>query len=256
LNEKPDGNFPAHLPEPKESTLGELKKKVVETTADFGVGFDGDGDRAVFVDERGRVIPGDLALLIFVDDVLRRQKGAKVVCELSCSLAVEEYVRARGGVPLVEKVGHTFIMDRMTSEKAALGGEKSSHFYFAETKGGDDAIFASLRMAEILSQSSKSLSEIFDSLPQYPSIFEENFPCSDDAKFEVVEKLKSKFKSEGRSFLGIDGIKLFDETGWVLLRPSNTEPIIRVSAEAKTEKKLKELYAFAEEELKQAMKEC
>jgi phosphomannomutase len=256
LNEKPDGNFPAHLPEPKESTLGELKKRVVETKADFGVGFDGDGDRAVFIDEKGRVIPGDLALLIFADDVLRRQKGAKVVCELSCSLAVEEYVRARGGVPLVEKVGHTFIMDRMTSENAALGGEKSSHFYFAETKGGDDAIFASLRMAEILSKSSKKLSEIFDSLPQYPSIFEENFPCSDDAKFEVVEKLKSKFKSEGRSFLGIDGIKLFDETGWVLLRPSNTEPIIRVSAEAKTEKKLKELYAFAEQELNQAMKEC
>jgi phosphomannomutase/phosphoglucomutase len=256
LNEKPDGRFPAHQPEPKESTLGELKRRVVESKADFGVGYDGDGDRAVFVDETGRLIPGDLALLIFADDVLQRQKGAKVVCELSCSMAVEEYVKARGGTPIVERVGHTFIMDRMTSENAALGGEKSSHFYFAETKGGDDAIFASLRMAEILSKSPKKLSELFDALPQYPSIYEENFPCSDDAKFHVIEKLKSKFKSEGRSFLGIDGIKLVDETGWVLMRPSNTEPIIRVSAEAKTKEKLKELYAFAEQELKQAMKEC
>ena len=256
LNQKPDGRFPAHLPEPKESTLGELKKKVVETGADLGVGYDGDGDRAVFVDEKGRLIPGDLALMIFAKDVLERQKGAKVICELSCSLAVEEYVKAYGGVPIVEKVGHTFIMDRMTVETAAVGGEKSSHFYFAELKGGDDAIFASLRMAEILSKGSVKLSAIYDSLPQYPSIYEENFACTDSLKFQVIEKLKSKFKLEGRSFLGIDGVKLIEESGWVLLRPSNTEPIIRVTAEAKTKEKLVELYAFAVEELNQAMKRC
>jgi phosphoglucosamine mutase len=256
LNEKPDGRFPAHQPEPKESTLGELKKKVVELKADLGVGYDGDGDRAVFIDEKGRLIPGDLSLLVFAKDVLEKQKGAKIVCELSCSLAVEEFVKAHGGIHIVEKVGHTFIMDRMTSDHAALGGEKSSHLYFAETKGGDDAIFASLRMAEILSKSNRKLSEIFDSLPQYPSIYEQNFPCSDDLKFQVIEKLKSKFKAEGRNFIGIDGIKLLDESGWVLMRPSNTEPIIRVTAEAKTEKRLRELHAFAEKELNQAMKEC
>ena len=254
LNEKPDGHFPAHLPEPKESTLGELKQQVVATKADFGVGYDGDGDRAVFVDETGRTIPGDLALLIFAKDVLERQKGAKVVCELSCSLAVEEYVKAHGGEPIIERVGHTFIMDRMINENAALGGEKSSHFYFSETNGGDDALFASLRMAEILSKSCEKLSAIFDSLPQYPSIAEENFPCPDELKFQVIERLKSKFKSEGRNFLGEDGIKLLDEKGWVLMRPSNTEPIIRVTAEAKTEKRLLELYDFATRELKKAMK--
>jgi phosphomannomutase len=169
-------------------------------------------------------------------------------------LAVEEYVKAHGGTPLIEKVGHTFIMDRMTRDNAALGGEKSSHFYFSETNGGDDAIFASLRMAEILSKSSKKLSEIFDALPQYPSIYEENFPVSDELKFQVIEKLKSKFQSEGRKFLGEDGIKLLDKSGWVLMRPSNTEPIIRVTAEAKTETRLLELYDFAKRELKQAMK--
>ena len=256
LNQNPDGRFPAHLPEPKESTLGELKKRVIEAKADFGVGYDGDGDRAVFVDEKGRTIPGDLALLIFAKDVLERQEGAKVVCELSCSLAVEEYVKAHGGTPIVEKVGHTFIMDRMTSENASLGGEKSSHFYFAETNGGDDAIFASLRMAEILSKTSEKLSVLFDSLPQYPSIFEENFACPDNVKFTVIARLKSKFKAEGLRFLDVDGIKLLDEAGWVLLRPSNTEPIIRVTAEAKTEKKLKQLYAFAEKELNEAMRGC
>ena len=254
LNEKPDGRFPAHLPEPKESTLGELKKRVVENKADFGVGYDGDGDRAVFVDEKGRTIPGDLALLIFAKDVLERKKGAKVVCELSCSMVVEEYVKEHGGVPIVERVGHTFIMDRMTSENAALGGEKSSHLYFAEINGADDAIFASLRMAEILSKTGEKLSAMYDALPKYPSINEENFPSADDVKFKVIEKLKAKFKSEGRNFLGYDGVKLLGESGWVLLRPSNTEPIIRVTAEAKTEKELRELYIFAKKELNQAMK--
>jgi phosphomannomutase/phosphoglucomutase len=255
LNQNPDGRFPAHLPEPKESTLGELMRKVVETNADFGVGYDGDGDRAVFVDDKGRLIPGDLALLIFAKEVLQRTKKAKVVCELSCSMAVEEYLKAHGGQPIIEKVGHTFIMDRMTSENAALGGEKSSHFYFAETNGGDDAIFAGLRMAEILSKSNKKLSALFDALPQYPSIFEENFACPDNLKFKVIEKLKSKFAFDGLRFLGVDGIKLLDIDGWVLLRPSNTEAIIRVNVEAKTEKKLKELHDFAVKELKQAMRE-
>lgn len=101
-----------------------------------------------------------------------KNKGGKIVYELSCSMAVEEYVKEQGGIPIVEKVGHTFIMDKMIAENALLGGEKSSHFYFSECYGVDDAVFASLRMAEILSKSSEKLSEIFNSLPKYPSIFE------------------------------------------------------------------------------------
>jgi phosphoglucosamine mutase len=254
LNEKPDGKFPAHLPEPKEETLVELKRKVVMDGAGFGVGYDGDGDRAVFVDEKGNLIPGDLALLVFAKDVLQRNKGGKIVYELSCSMAVEEYVKRHGGVPIVERVGHTFIMDKMNSENALLGGEKSSHFYFSEINGADDATFASVRMAEILSKSDEKLSEIVDSLPKYPSIYEKNFECPDDLKFQVVKKLGTKFKDAGLKFLDIDGVKLLDKDGWVLLRPSNTEPIIRISAEARTEEKLKELYEFAEKELKNAMK--
>jgi phosphoglucosamine mutase len=257
LNEKPDGRFPAHLPEPKEETLVELKREVIKSKADFGVGYDGDGDRAVFVDNEGRMIPGDLTLMIFAKDVLERNKGGKIVYELSCSMAVEEYVRKYGGIPIVERTGHTFIMNKMISENALLGGEKSNHFYFSECGGMDDAVFASLRMAEILSKSGEKLSEIVDSLPRYPSIYEENFECPDHLKFAVIEKLKAKFKDYGLKFLDIDGVKLLDEDGWILLRPSNTEPLIRVSAEAKTEKKLNELYQFAEKELRQIMKgEC
>jgi phosphomannomutase/phosphoglucomutase len=254
LNERPDGTFPAHLPEPKEETLVELKKEVVKNRADFGVGYDGDGDRAVFADEKGNIIPGDLTLLIFAKDILQKTKGAKIIYELSCSMAVEEYVKKLGGIPIVERVGHTFIMDKMIEENASLGGEKSSHFYFSETNGVDDAVFASLRMAEILSKSEEKLSEIVDSLPKYPSIYEKNLECPDNLKFAVVDKLRSKFKDYGLRILDIDGVKMLDRDGWVLLRPSNTEPIIRISAEARTEEKLKELYEFAKKELDQVLK--
>ena len=254
LNENPDGTFPAHLPEPKEGTLVSLKKEITRNRADFGVGYDGDGDRAVFVDEKGNIVPGDLTLLVFAKDALQKSKGGKIVYELSCSMAVEEYIKEHGGIPIVERVGHTFIMDKMIEENALLGGEKSSHFYFSECYGVDDAVFAGLRMAEILSKSHEKLSEMVDSLPKYPSIYEKNFECPDELKFVAIEKLRAKFKDYGLNFLDIDGVKLLDKDGWVLLRPSNTEPIIRVSAEARTEEKLKELFQFAQKELKQVLK--
>ncbi|MEM3602550.1 MAG: phosphomannomutase/phosphoglucomutase [Candidatus Bathyarchaeia archaeon] len=253
LNEKPDGRFPAHLPEPKEETLEDLKRLVVDLGADFGVGFDGDGDRAVFVDDKGRIVPGDLALMIFAEEVLRKHGGGKVVYELSCSMAVEEFIRAHGGHPIVERVGHVYIMDRVLKEKALLGGEKSSHFYFQECGGMDDAVFASLKMAEILSIKGENLSEIVDKLPKYPSIHEKNIPCPDHLKFKVVERLKEEFKEMGMKLLDIDGVKILDEEGWILLRPSNTEPLIRVSGEAKTANKLERLYRLVEEKLEKVM---
>ena len=254
LNKEQDGTFPAHLPVPNAETLGELMKEVVDRNADFGVGYDGDGDRAVFIDEKGNLVPGDLMLLIFAEDLLQKQPGGKVVYELSCSMAVEEYIKKLGGVPLVERVGHTFIMDKMIGEKALLGGEKSSHFYFAEVHGMDDGIFASIKLAEILSKTHKKLSEMVDVLPQYPSVYEKNFECSDKKKFMVIEKVRIQFKDYGLETLDIDGVKLIEQDGWVILRASNTEPMIRISAEARTEERLKELYDFAIRELNKAMK--
>jgi phosphomannomutase/phosphoglucomutase len=254
LNKEPDGTFPAHLPVPKTETLGELMKEVVRRKADFGVGYDGDGDRAVFIDEKGNLIPGDLTLLVFAKDILQKHRGGKVVYELSCSMAVEEYVKKLGGIPLVERVGHTFIMDKMIGEEALLGGEKSSHFYFADVYGMDDGVFASMKMAEILSKSDEKLSEMVASLPHYPSVYEKNFECPDNLKFAFIEKLRSQFKEYGLKTLDIDGVKLIEEDGWVILRASNTEPVIRISAEARTKEKLKKLYYFAVTELNKAMK--
>jgi len=254
LNKEPDGTFPAHLPVPKEETLGELMKEVVQQKADFGVGYDGDGDRAVFIDEKGKLIPGDLTLLIFAKDALQKHPRGKVVYELSCSMAVEEYVKKLGGIPLVERVGHTFIMDKMIREQALLGGEKSSHFYFADIYGMDDGTFASMKLAEILSKSDETLSEMVAALPQYPSVYEKNFEVSDSRKFAVIENVRSQFKRFGLKTLDIDGVKLIEEDGWVILRASNTEPVIRVSAEARTKEKLNKLYYFAVTELNKAMK--
>jgi phosphomannomutase/phosphoglucomutase len=254
LNKEPDGTFPAHLPVPKEETLCELMKEVVRRKADFGVGYDGDGDRAVFIDEKGKLIPGDLTLLIFAKDALQKHPGGKVVYELSCSMAVEEYVKKLGGIPLVERVGHTFIMDKMIGEQALLGGEKSSHFYFADVYGMDDGTFASMKLAEILSKSDKKLSEMVASLPQYPSVYEKNFECPDNQKFRVIENVRSQFKGYGLKTLDIDGVKLIEDDGWVILRASNTEPVVRISAEARTKEKLKKLYYFAVTELNKAMK--
>jgi phosphomannomutase/phosphoglucomutase len=254
LNKEPDGTFPAHLPVPKAETLGELMKEVVERKADFGVGYDGDGDRAVFIDEKGNLIPGDLTLLLFAKDILQKQKGGKVVYELTCSMAIKEYVEQLGGIPIVERVGHTFIMDKMIKENAVLGGEKSSHFYFADVYGMDDGTFASMKLAEILSKTDKKLSELVSALPQYPSVYEKNFECPDSKKFKVIEKVRIQFKAQGLETLDIDGVKLIEEDGWVILRASNTEPVVRISAEAHTEKKLTELYNLAVKELKKALK--
>jgi len=254
LNKEPDGTFPAHLPVPKAETLGELMKEVVNRKADFGVGYDGDGDRAVFIDEKGNLIPGDLTLLLFAKDILEKQKGGKVVYELTCSMAIKEYVEQLGGIPIVERVGHTFIMDKMIKENAVLGGEKSSHFYFADVYGMDDGTFASMKLAEILSKTDKKLSELVSALPQYPSVYEKNFDCPDSKKFKVIEKVRSQLKSQGFETLDIDGVKLTQKDGWVILRASNTEPVIRISAEAHTEKKLNELYDLAVKELRKALK--
>jgi phosphomannomutase/phosphoglucomutase len=253
LNQKPDGRFPSHLPEPKNETLIELQQKVVENKANFGVGYDGDGDRAVFVDEKGNIVSGDLALLVFAKDVLQKNKGAKIVYDLSCSMAVEEYIKEHGGTPIVERVGHSFIMNRMIAEDALLGGETSGHFYFSEVSGVDDAILASLKMAEILSPSQQTLSEMLLSLPKYPSLHEK-IRCPDDKKFVVIQKLRSKFKDSGLTVLDIDGVKVVERDGWVLVRPSNTEPVVRVSAEAKTKESLGNLYSYAKKELINVLK--
>jgi len=243
LNEKLDGTFPSRSPEPTEVSLQQLVIAVKEANADLGVGYDGDGDRAVFVDDTGRILTGDFASAIFAQAFITKGKR-KVVYDVSCSSAVEETIKAKGGVPVVERVGRPFMMDTVLREKAVFGGERSGHFYFPDIYGLDDGTFASLKMAEILSRSDMSLSQIVDRVPKYYSSTV-NVPFSDQHKFTVIGHLKTRLEKEGFQILDIDGVKAQDENGWVLLRPSNTEPLIRIFAEGKTSQKLGQLLKLA-----------
>jgi len=249
LNEKLDGTFPSRSPEPTEVALQQLIGEVKKTHADLGVGYDGDGDRAVFVDDKGRILTGDFSSIIFAQALMTRS-NRKVVIDVSCSSALEDSIKAEGGIPLVERIGRPFMMTRVLQEKAVFGGERSGHFYFPHIYGLDDGTFASLKMAEILSRSNVPLSKMVDQMPRYHSTTV-NVPFPDQYKFKTVARLKPKFEKMGFSILDIDGVKAQGKDGWVLLRSSNTEPIIRIFAEAKTQERLTQLLDLAQSSLKE-----
>jgi len=251
INAVPDGTFPVHPPEPNEETLTDLKKLVLDEKADFGVGYDGDGDRAIFVDDRGRLVSSTSILVMLAEYYLKERRGAPVVYEVSCSMSVEETIKAYGGKPVLSRVGHTYIVDKMLREKAAFGGETSGHFYFMDVYGFDDALYASLKIAEVLSKRGEKLSEIVDSLPKYPRIPIRNYECPDERKFRVVEELAREFAEMGYETITIDGVKIVEDEGWFLVRPSNTQPLIRLTVEAKNDEALHKLSVLADKKLKE-----
>ncbi|RLI23954.1 MAG: phosphomannomutase, partial [Candidatus Hecatellales archaeon] len=228
LYAEPDGRFPNHLPNPLlEETLEDLKKAVVEWGADLGIAFDGDGDRVGFVDDRGRTVQGDQAFILYVRETLNRYPGSKIIFNVLCSKAVVEEVEALGGKPIMVRVGHSYIHEALLSEGAALAGELSGHFYFGrEYYGYDDAVYAAVRMAEIVSKAGEPFSQLVDSLPKYHSSPEVRIKCPDEVKFRVVEALKAKLEREGLRLTTIDGVRVEVEGGWGLVRASNTEPAL------------------------------
>jgi len=254
VNAVPDGTFPVHSPEPNEETLADLERLVLDEKADFGVGFDGDGDRAAFVDDKGRLVSSTSILVMLAEYHLRKRRGAPIVYEVSCSMSVEETIKAYGGEPVLSRVGHTYIVDRMLKEKASFGGETSGHFYFRDVYGFDDALYASLKIAEVISERGERLSEIIDSLPRYPRIPVRNYECPDERKFQVVEELAQEFAEMGYETITIDGVKIVEDEGWFLVRPSNTQPLIRLTVEARSDEALNRLALLADEKLKEKTK--
>ncbi|MEM1515247.1 MAG: phosphomannomutase/phosphoglucomutase [Candidatus Bathyarchaeia archaeon] len=243
---EPDGSFSKHPPEPDEKTIRELRKVVLENNAEFGVGFDGDGDRAVFIDDKGRLIPSNIILAVLIKHYLNKNKGASIVYEISCSMVIEEIIRTFGGKPVLSRVGHTYIYEKMISECAVLGGETSGHFYFRDIYYFDDGIYAGLKMAEAVTEDGRKLSEIVDSIPRYPQIPAKNYSCPDELKFKVIDDLIEEFKSLGFKMITIDGVKVITEDGWFLVRASNTQPLIRLTVEARDEGKLRDLETYVD----------
>jgi phosphomannomutase / phosphoglucomutase len=248
INDSPDGSFPSRSPEPNEESLAKLKELVLEQRLDFGIGFDPDGDRGIFVDGEGRVLGSDLALAIFVKNLLRR--GEKVVFDVSCTDIIREEAVKRGALPIMMKVGRTYVLNGMAEQRAVMGGEKSGHLYFSDVFGADDALFAGLRMASLVSESGKSLSELVDELPHYESAAIE-LKVDDKIKFKLIEELARKL-SKTNKVLTLDGVKVIMDDGWFILRASNTGPVVRLVAEAKSKEALDRIVKYAKEEFENA----
>ncbi len=249
INDIPDGRFPSRSPEPNPHTIGELVALVKSEGLDLGIAFDGDGDRVLFVTEKGDVIGGDTALALLVKGYLK--SGEKVVYEPSCSSVIEDEIKAAGGIPLLSKVGHSHFKERMKKENARFGGEISGHMYFQETYGADDGLFSALKMSELLCVSRSSLSSLVERLPKYVKVYEE-FESDDKKKFGIIDAMAKSLSGKGYRIIDVDGVKIVTEDGWLLARASNTGPKIRMAAEAKTEGRARQLLEIGRAELKEA----
>ena len=243
LFDTPDGMFPNHHPDPTVvDNIQELIKTVRESGADFGVGYDGDGDRIGVVDEKGEIIWGDRLMIIFSQDVLKQNPGADIIFEVKCSQALPEMISRFGGNPIMWRTGHSNLKKKMKETGAPLAGEMSGHLFFADRFFGfDDAIYASARMAELVSKTNKKVSELLNDVPEYfstPEIRAE--VASDELKFEIAEKAK-KFFSENYEVIDVDGVRIQFGDGWGLVRASNTQPVLVLRFEARSEARLEEL---------------
>ena len=251
-----DGRFPNHHPDPTvEKNIAVLKQTVLETRADIGVGYDGDADRIGVIDNEGNIIWGDYLMVIFARDILKTRKGATIVSEVKCSKNLYEEMEKNGGKPIMWKAGHSLIKQKMKETGALLGGEMSGHIFFADKFFGyDDAIYASLRLLEIMGNNNKPLSEYLKDLPKLYSTPEIRIDCPDNVKFQVVKRLTEYYKSKYK-VIDIDGVRAVFNDGWGLVRPSNTGPILVLRFEAESEDALERIQKMVTKDLTDIMKE-
>ena len=256
LFSQPDGNFPHHHPDPTiPENIAELKKTVLTQKLDFGVAYDGDADRIGVIDDIGNIIWGDQLMIIFARSILKEHPGAAIIGEVKSSQRLYDDIAKHGGKPIMWKTGHSLIKSKMKQEKALLAGEMSGHIFFKDRYFGyDDAIYASLRLAEIVSKGDRPLSSYLADLPQAFSTPEIRFECPEEKKFEVVEKAVAYFKSAGYDVNDIDGVRLNVGDGWGLLRASNTQPVLVMRFEARTEARLLEIRKLVEDKLNEFLK--
>ncbi len=240
INDNIDGGFPGRPSEPRPDTLATLSRIVREAKADLGVAHDGDGDRAIFADETGRVHWGDRTLTLVADEVLRENPGGKVVTPVNSSMALEEVVKKRRGKLVLTKVGSIFVSRTMVKIGAVLGGEENGGIFYTPHHPVRDGTMATLLVLKALARNSLPLSRLLDRLPRF-MMAKEKFQCkSDGAKKKAMARLRTKLK--GRVSSELDGLRVdVKDKGWVLVRPSGTEPLLRLYAEGWTEDDLSAL---------------
>ncbi len=243
---EPDGRFPVHHPDPSLPENVELLVRTVkEQGLELGIAYDGDADRIGVVDDRGRVVFGDRLLVVLARAVLARRPGAAVLGEVKCSEILYDDIQTKGGRPILWKTGHSLIKRKMREEGALLAGEMSGHVFFADRFFGfDDAIYASLRLLEILAREGKRLSELLADLPERASTPELRVECPDDAKFQVVARVLEHYRGVAERtgelrVIDVDGARIvFADGAWGLVRASNTQPVLVLRFEAPDEARL------------------
>ncbi len=240
---KLDGNFPNHFPDPLvKKNLLLLQKEVKNKKADLGAAFDGDGDRIIFLDERGEVIPGDLITALLSKIILKEQVGKKILYDVRSSKIVGETIKGSGGTPIVSRIGHTFIKEKMREKDVFFAGEFSGHYYLKEHYFCEAPIFVLLKILEIISSTGKNLSELILPFKKYFHSGEINFNEIKN-KNKILEIMEKRYKNGKINHL--DGLRIDFKNWWFLVRPSQTEPVLRLVIEAKTkeifEEKKKEL---------------
>ena len=250
-----DGRFPNHFPDPTlPENLRDLARRVTIAGADVGIGYDGDADRIGVVDDRGGILWGDQLMILFAREILKEKKGVAFVAEVKCSQNLYDEIEKQGGKAIMWKTGHSLIKEKMKKEKAVLGGEMSGHIFFADRYFGyDDAIYASCRLLELLSRTEKKLSELLTGVPKTVITPEIRVECPDEIKFEVVERVRNDLRRDHPT-IDVDGVRVKFEGGWGLVRASNTQPVLVLRFEAKTEDRLRAIRRFVEDKVKSAMK--
>jgi phosphomannomutase len=230
---KLDGNFPNHQPSPIESkNLVQLQKKIKQTKADFGMAFDGDADRVFFVDENSHLVSGVAIVALLAKFFLDRSKGQKIIYDVRCSRFIPELVKASGGQPLISRVGHSFIKKLMKETGAIFGGELSGHYYFRDNYRADSAMIAAVIITQILSEGKQTFSKMMKNYTKYYQIEETNSEIND--KNAKLKEIKKKY-SDGK-ISNLDGITVEYADWWFNVRPSNTEPLLRLNLETNTKK--------------------
>ncbi|MES1207407.1 MAG: phosphomannomutase/phosphoglucomutase [Pseudomonadota bacterium] len=246
----PDGRFPNHHPDPTvPKNMADLAARVRATGAELGIALDGDADRIGAVDSQGRIIWGDQLVMLFAAEILARRPGSTFVSEVKCSQALFDEVARLGGRAIMWKVGHSLIKVKMKEEDAVLAGEMSGHMFFADRWFGfDDAVYAGMRLVELLTHSPKSLADLYDALPVLHNTPEIRMECSDDVKFEVVRRAVAYFRAD-HPVVDIDGARVTFPGGWGLVRASNTGPVLVLRFEADTPARLQAIRELVEDKL-------
>jgi phosphomannomutase len=246
-----DGQFPNHHPDPTdEANLVDLKRLVADKKLDFGLAFDGDGDRIGAIDGQGRVIWGDQLLQIYAEDVLGDVPGATIIADVKASQALFDRVKALGGAPLMWKTGHSLIKSKMKETGSPLAGEMSGHIFFKhDYYGFDDAIYAALRLMGASAKLGKSVTELRSAMPEMINTPEMRFQVDESRKFAVIDEVLARLSADGADVNNTDGARVNTPDGWWLLRASNTQDVLVARAEASSEAGLDRLMAQIDAQL-------